>query len=845
MRRWPFEGRQQELAAIRSAFCGSAAHAVLLMGAAGVGKTRLARETLARLGGRGDWIAGTRSASQIPLGPMLHLVPEEVPVTAGSAELVRAIHSRVAGWGGRHDGVLGVDDAHQLDAASAMAIAALITKGSAFVVLTARSGEPLADCLSRLVKEGQADVLELGVLPDAVMDRLIDHSTGGRIDVTARRTLHATARGNPLALRELVHGAVPGGLADLIVSRLAGLKAEVRAVVEMVACGEPVPLSLLERSAGAEPVMAAEEAGVVVCERAANRVQARLEHPLFGEVLLARMPVTGRRRAYQTLARELMATPMRRREDVLRAALWQVECGRITRPDLVHEGALQAVGRTGMALAERLARASREVEPGPRANWLMAEILEYQGRSGEAAGLLPATPPPDLAERIAWAIIRAKVLYWSQGDVPGATATWDTVAGHPVIEAARAFVLFFDGRCRDVVRIADKVLADPGGNPQAVVWAAGAATASLGFLGRIEEAGRRHAEGRATAIAHAAALPVGAFQMEVGACLAQLAAGEPGRAAATAAAAYQATLSGGAPILVSGWAFFGGVVALAQGRLDRAGSLLTEGRAGFGQTDTQRLHRCCLAALAGVRALQGRRADAVELLARADALDNGTNQIFAPWVETWRAWVARAGGDVDAALRHAARAAALAAAAGMPYVEALARYEAVRLGGAADQEVLRAIPGALPALLATAVRALAAKDTPALSRTARELNRLGYHLHAAELATAAARHARRTGSPPEAGLAVAAANEMRAACAGARTPLLAEEPQDDLRDFLTPRERQIALLAPWHTSKQIAQRLGLAVRTVDNALSRVYVKLGVSGRADLRPYLEQPPDDGA
>jgi len=51
---------------------------------------------------------------------------------------------------------------------------------------------------------------------------------------------------------------------------------------------------------------------------------------------------------------------------------------------------------------------------------------------------------------------------------------------------------------------------------------------------------------------------------------------------------------------------------------------------------------------------------------------------------------------------------------------------------------------------------------------------------------------------------------------------------------LTPRERQIALLATSATnSADIARRLHLSVRTVNNHLHRTYAKLGISGRSQL------------
>jgi DNA-binding CsgD family transcriptional regulator len=60
---------------------------------------------------------------------------------------------------------------------------------------------------------------------------------------------------------------------------------------------------------------------------------------------------------------------------------------------------------------------------------------------------------------------------------------------------------------------------------------------------------------------------------------------------------------------------------------------------------------------------------------------------------------------------------------------------------------------------------------------------------------------------------------------------------EDLVALLTEREREVVLLAVDHTSRHIAQRLGLSPRTVDNDLARAYAKLGVSGRTQLRALL--------
>ena len=71
---------------------------------------------------------------------------------------------------------------------------------------------------------------------------------------------------------------------------------------------------------------------------------------------------------------------------------------------------------------------------------------------------------------------------------------------------------------------------------------------------------------------------------------------------------------------------------------------------------------------------------------------------------------------------------------------------------------------------------------------------------------------------------------------------------------LTPREREIATLAATRlSSREIAERLTLSVRSVDNRLQSVYHKLGIGRRGELAAILallpagahhpEEPPSD--
>ncbi len=58
--------------------------------------------------------------------------------------------------------------------------------------------------------------------------------------------------------------------------------------------------------------------------------------------------------------------------------------------------------------------------------------------------------------------------------------------------------------------------------------------------------------------------------------------------------------------------------------------------------------------------------------------------------------------------------------------------------------------------------------------------------------------------------------------------------------MLTTAEREVALLAAsGRANKEIADQLGLSVRTVENRLHRIYEKLGIAGRPELAAALEQ------
>ena len=210
---WPIVGRADELAQISSARGGDGRRGMVLMGPAGVGKSRLARAAINEADERGalvEWVHATRSAAAIPLGALAALLPSEVR-SDDALELMRfsaaALRERAAG----RPIVVGVDDAHLLDGTSAALILHLAITGAAFVVATVRTGERCPDAVVSLWKDAGAARLELQPLSESETGVLAESALGGAVETAVLRWIYDSSRGNVLYLRELLRGALDSG----------------------------------------------------------------------------------------------------------------------------------------------------------------------------------------------------------------------------------------------------------------------------------------------------------------------------------------------------------------------------------------------------------------------------------------------------------------------------------------------------------------------------------------------------------------------------------------------------------------------------------------------------------
>jgi DNA-binding CsgD family transcriptional regulator len=171
----------------------------------------------------------------------------------------------------------------------------------------------------------------------------------------------------------------------------------------------------------------------------------------------------------------------------------------------------------------------------------------------------------------------------------------------------------------------------------------------------------------------------------------------------------------------------------------------------------------------------------------------------------------------------------------LPALHDVARLGDARAVATRLRRLASIVQGPFAPACAAHAEAVAAQDGARLDQASAEFEAMGVQLLAAEAAAEAAAVYRAEGRKASMRASSARARHLLEVCEGARTPALSGLAPDPL----TPREREIALLAARGlTSAEIADRLVLSIRKVENHLQRGYAKLGVVNPAELRLVLQ-------
>jgi DNA-binding CsgD family transcriptional regulator len=239
-------------------------------------------------------------------------------------------------------------------------------------------------------------------------------------------------------------------------------------------------------------------------------------------------------------------------------------------------------------------------------------------------------------------------------------------------------------------------------------------------------------------------------------------------------------------------------------------------------------------------ALAGVTDEARAALAELDGLGVAPTDCFGAELLRGRAWTEVADGDLSAGLRWLQEAATFARGNCDHVFESAALHDLARLGHAKEVvvrlgELAQVIEGDLAPTRAAHAAGLVAGDAAQLEEVSASFEGMGADLLAAEAAADAAVAWRKDGDPRRAAAAERRARGLAARCEGARTPALTAV---SARAALSARELEIArLAAAGVANKEIAARLYLSVRTVENKLHASYEKLGVDRRAELAEAL--------
>ena len=326
----------------------------------------------------------------------------------------------------------------------------------------------------------------------------------------------------------------------------------------------------------------------------------------------------------------------------------------------------------------------------------------------------------------------------------------------------------------------------------------------------------------------------------IGSVLAHLAAGRLDAAGAEARIGYKAALNVGDRDGLATFCLLAGMVHVEQGRLSEALKRFLEGRALNEELRDPGTLRWCAGGVALAEGMSGLRSAALAAAELEKLPPHWLSSLDGDLVDRGRAWAKVAAGEVSAAKAILRGAADRAAGQENFVAEARLRHDVARLGDSASVarrlvELSEVVDGEMVGLFARHANAVARGSRTALEVVAEQFESLGALLVGAEVCSEASAACRQEGLLRKATTWEHKAEALKGRCGDARTPGLSVAGE---AGRLTRREREVAeLAAAGVSSNEIADRLFLSVRTVENHLQHAYTKLGVTGREQLVPAL--------
>jgi len=845
---WPLMRRTAYVDRVVAGVTATPARSHLLRGASGIGKTTVAAQVSSVLHQQGRRVVPVVALAELRDVPLAALAPllgsprlAGDDVDARVQELVRLVGAAPG------DYVLVIDDAPLLDDVSASVVYQLLRVFGVPAVLTARDEHPLTGPIARLVHEDLVTVVGIAPLTSEEVAQLVEAHLREPLRPDSALELHATTEGNPLFLRELLFAAqragrlrhgrfgleveptrLPSHLLDVVRERFADLSDEAEHLARLLAISQPWPEDLAAATGpGALDELVGR--GIVGADDLDGRRLVRLTHPFFTEVLVGDIPPALAPELAREAARLLRSTGAA--ADRLTAAHLLADDPEAPGDELEWAAAF-AMTAGDAAQARRLARAALQRGAGFTARLVAAvsaSALGEEGAEAEFAAALEAAR--DDADRALALLRRGQHVAYRLRDPRRAAA--EASAGLERLSPAGVAALspeIAKWRLMAGEATGEHPLPFDHDDPLAAVSAGIGSAMFATMAGDTERARAALAATRPRLADVAAHLPHAGALLDLSEFLVHVGDGD---IAAAERFADERRVTGAADA-AGIWSYTLGLVRLHGGRADEGARLAELAVRQLEWRDFTGLVSPAVALLATARAAQGDAEGAAELLARLDEESRRDVKVALQVAEA-EAWRDAARGCTADAVARLREAAALGIAQGHAVLAVLTASTAFRLGVAGDvagvlAEAAAASPSRFVHLLAEAAGAVRDRDHRRVVAAIPALRAAGLHAAAAALCRGVARDAadavlRRRGE--------LLAAEIDAAC----TPDVMTRGGD--RTPLSDREREVAVAAAQRLrNREIAERLGLSVRTVENHLANVYRKLGVTGRDDLAAALD-------
>ncbi|WP_456786612.1 LuxR C-terminal-related transcriptional regulator [Cellulomonas sp. P5_C5] len=825
---------------------------VLVVGDAGVGKTHLVTAALAHL-----WIgtptspmptvvsvSGAACPAGIPLGALEPLLGDVAISSLGS--FARAVDALADSLRARSRGgpvILRVEDAHLLDRASSQALAWMVQQHEVQLVATARSSAVSQSPWLELWKDDVVERIDVPPFTLAEVQQWLVGEMGGQVSLDTVRRVWSETAGNVFHLGEVVGaleqqggawvwvgGATPGRrLLDVVAHDMSRLSGDARVALEIAALVCPVSLSVLLDLVSRPVVEELSRVGLIslsprLTVAGEGDVTVDLAHALYAEAVRSGVPRARRREVLERVA-GLANRGHRTGAALVRSVALALDCDLAVEPARLDAAVDAAFELQQPDTATRLlTSALRQTRPGELRHATLAlqraDAWWHLDDAGRAARDLTdvfetlwATARPDaptVGLMVAASALRARIAYHRDGDLDQALVPFDIAArwiferggehaarGLQELESARLARLGYGGRPRLDDALA--VLLDSSAGSAAIPLAA-PTIVGLAQSGRFADAAHLSTRCAQLAGAHHDRYRWGRGEVAVAAFLSTLWSGDVPAAERVVDALDQ---EGNAAVDWVAVHVARGLIGVARGSWMQAQADLHAASARRGHADPGGVAVYNLAAEALAAAATGDAATARALLAEhADATARAMAGVDGE-VQLLRA-------DTLAWLRDPRAVDEARALAGWARDRGLLRVELEALHRSADRrrpgtrprgvdpEVLRRVRELAPlvdgpraAAIVRHVEAQHAGDDDLVRIAERELNRCGLWL-----------------------------------------------PPVESNVSLTRREQEIASLAAGGlTSRAIASRLTLSVRTVDSHLARVFAKTGVHSREGLSAVL--------